>query len=229
MMKKRHIAGIACLAASLMMLLAACGSSGSDSSSSASAQPPAASGSASAETPSASPTEDAAFTPGTWLSDGGQYYFFDEGGATGRTASLEDGTGVGFTYSMTGTEASFSLGAADNTSSCTVSRNGDTVTLEWADGATEHLTYVSEQGSDTFQFYSNQELADLALRFYQENNSAQDNQNLTSAAQTNEDGSVSIQVYENLGDHNSTAAWYTVDRLTAAGTDGSGQEVALAG
>ena len=227
MMKKRHIAGIACLAASLMMLLAACGSSGSDSS--ASAQPPAASGSASAETPSASPTEDAAFTPGTWLSDGGQYYFFDEGGATGRTASLEDGTGVGFTYSMTGTEASFSLGAADNTSSCTVSRNGDTVTLLWADGATEKLTYVSEQGSDTFQFYSNQELADLALNFYQNNNHAQDNQNLTSAAQTNEDGSVYIQVYENLGDHNSTAAWYTVDRLTAAGTDGSGQEVALAG
>ena len=89
------------------------------------------------------------------------------------------------------------MGAADNTSSCTVSRNGDTVTLDWADGATEHLTYVSEQGADTFQFYSNQELADLALRFYQENNS--------------------------------TAAWYTVDRLTAAGTDGSGQEVALAG
>ena len=194
MLKKRHIAGIACLAASLMMLLAACGSSGSDSSSFASAQPPAASGSTSSETPSASPTEDAAFTPGTWLSDGGQYYFFDEGGATGRTAGLEDGTGVGFTYSIAGTEAVFSMGAADNTNSCTVSRNGDTVTLEWADGATEHLTYVSEQGSDTFQFYSNQELADLALRFYQENNSAQDNQNLTSAAQTNEDGSVTIQL-----------------------------------
>ena len=240
MMKKRYIAGIACLAASLMMLLAACGSSGSNSSSSASAQPPAASGSTSSETPSASPTEDAAFTPGTWLSDGGQYYFFDEGGATGRTAGLEDGTGVGFTYSIAGTEAVFtysiagteavfSMGAADNTSSCTVSRNGDTVTLDWADGATEHLTYVSEQGSDTFQFYSNQELAGLALSFYRENNGAQDNQTLTSAAQANEDGSVSIQVYENLGDHNSTAAWYTVDRLTAAGTDGSGQEVALAG
>ena len=121
------------------------------------------------------------------------------------------------------------MGAADNTNSCTVSRNGDTVTLDWADGATEHLTYVSEQGSDTFQFYSNQELAGLALSFYRENNGAQDNQTLTSAAQTNEDGSVSIQVYENLGDHNSTAAWYTVDRMTAAGTDNSGNEVNLAG
>ena len=227
MMNKRSFAGIACLAISLTMMLAACGSTGSDPS--APTQPSAASDSTSLETPSASSNETAAFTPGAWLSDGGQYYFFDEGGATGRTASLEDGTGVGFTYSVAGGEAAFSMGAADNTSSCTVSRDGDTVTLEWADGAIEKLTYVSEQGSDTFQFYSNQELADLALNFYKENNHAQDNQNLVSAAQTNDDGSVSIQVYENLGDHNSTAAWYTVDRMTAAGTDGSGNEVDLAG
>lgn len=226
-MKKRYSAGIACLAISLALLMAACGSAGSDAS--APAQPPSASDNASAETSSASPDENAAFTPGTWLSDGGQYYFFDEGDATGRTASLEDGTGVGFTYSMAGTEAAFSMGAADNTSTCTVSRDGDTVTLEWADGTTEHLTYVSGQGAGTFRFYSNQELADLALNFYKETNDAQDSQNLAAAAQTNDDGSVSIQVYENLGDHNSTAAWYTVDRVSAAGTDGSGHEVDLAG
>ena len=52
---------------------------------------------------------------------------------------------------------------------------------------------------------------------------------MVSAAQTNDDGSVSIQVYENLGDHNSTAAWYTVDRMTATGTDSSGNDVDLAG
>mgnify|MGYP001852834683 CR=1 FL=1 len=226
-MKKRYSAGIACLAISLALLLAACGSAGSDAS--APVQPPAASDNTPAETPSASPDESAALTPGTWLSDGGQYYFFDEGGATGRTASLEDGTGVGFTYSMAGGETAFSMGGADNTSTCTVSRDGDTVTLKWADGTTEQLTYISEQGSDTFQFYSNQELADLALNFYKETNDAQDSQNLAAAAQTNDDGSVSIQVYENLGDHNSTAAWYTVDRATATGTDGSGNEVDLAG
>ena len=227
MMKKRYFAGIACLAFSLTMLLAACGNTGSDPS--APAQPPDASDNTITETPSAPPNENTAFTPGTWLSDGGQYYFFDAGGTTGRTASLEDGAGAGFTYSLVGTEATFSMGAADNASSCTVSRDGDTVTLLWADGATEKLTYVSEQGSDTFQFYSNQELADLALNFYKENNNAQDNQNLASAVQSNDDGSVSIQVYENLGDHNSTAAWYTVDRITATGTDGSGNGVDLAG
>lgn len=119
------------------------------------------------------------------------------------------------------------MGGADVSSSCTVSGEGDQMTLEWADGTVEHLSYVSDKGSDAFRFYSNQELAGLALSFYQNHNDAQESQNLTSAAQTNEDGSVSIQVYENLGGHNSTAAWYTVDRLTAAGTDGSGEEVDL--
>ena len=226
-MKKRSAIVVVCLATSLAMLLAACGATNSGAStpghSSASSSNPASQSSPSPTSP------QVVFTPGTWLSDRGQYYFFDDGETTGRTASLDNGSGVGFTYAVSGAEATFSMGAADNTSSCSVIADGDTITLEWADGTTEYLTYVSEQGSDTFQFYSNQELADLALTYYKENNNAQDNQNLTSAAQTNEDGSVSIQVYENLGDHNSTAAWYTVDRTTATGTDESGTEVDLAG
>ena len=238
-MKRKYLTGIVCLAASLTVLLAACGTANSDGSASvpstdgsdgsASVQSPDGSNGSTSGSSSSAPGEETVFMPGTWLSDGGQYYFFDEDGAAGRTASLEDGTGVGFSYTVSGTQAAFSMGGADNTTSCTVSRDGDTLILEWADGTTEHLTYVSGQGSDTFQFYTNQELADLALSFYQDNNNGQDSQNLLSAAQTNEDGSVSIQVYENLGDHNSTAAWYTVDRTTAAGTDGSGNEVDLDG
>ena len=226
-MKKYYFAGMICLAVSLTALLSAC--SMADPGTVSSTQSSSVSDSSVSRSPSASTSEEITFTPGTWLSDSGQYYFFDEGGTTGRTAGLDSGTGVSFTYTLSGTEATFSMGAADNTNTCTVSRDGETVTLGWSDGTTEHLTYVSEQGSDTFQFYSNQELADLALSFYKENNNAQDNQNLVSAAQTNDDGSVSIQVYENLGDHNSTAAWYTVDRMTAIGTDDSGNEVDLAG
>ena len=228
MIKSRYLTGLLGLSLSLTVLLAACGPGGT------STPTPAVSPSASPEdtaAPSASPApsaEPALFTPGTWLSDGGQYYFFDEGGATGRTASLEDGTGVGFSYTLNGAEAAFSMGAADNSSPCTVSRDGDTINLEWEDGTPEHLTYVSAQGSDAFQFYSDQELADLALTYYKEQSGVQDTGNLTAAAQTNEDGSVTIQVYENLGDHNSTAAWYTVDRITGTGTDESGGEVALA-
>ena len=156
MIKSRYLTGLLGLSLSLTVLLAACCPGGT------STPTPAVSPSASPEdtaAPSASPVpsaEPALFTPGTWLSDGGQYYFFDEGGATGRTASLEDGTGVGFSYTLNGAEAAFSMGAADSSSPCTVSRDGDTITLEWEDGTTEHLTYVSAQGSDAFRFYSNQ-------------------------------------------------------------------------
>lgn len=225
-MRRKYLVGLVCLAASLAVLLAACSTEGADTPTPT--QPSATPDSTVMESPSPSPGEEAVFTPGTWLSDSGQYYFFDEGGTTGRTAGLDDGSGVGFSCTLNGADATFSMGGADNSSACTVSRDGDTITMAWEDGTTEQLTYVSDQGSDTFQFYSNQELEDLALTYYQENNGAQDNQNLASAAQTTEDGSVSIQVYENLGDHNSTAAWYTVDRVTAAGTDGSGNEVDLA-
>lgn len=227
-MKKQYLTGLSCLVLSLTMLLAACGSAGSGGTANPT-QPSSTPDSGTSETPPSTPAAESVFTPGTWLSDGGQYYFFDEDGTAGRTASLEDGTGVGFSYTVDGAQATFSMGAADNYSVCTVAIDGDTVALEWADGTTEHLTYVSDQGSEDFQFYSNQELSDMALTYYKKANSAQENENLTSAAQTNDDGSVSIQVYENLGDHNSTAAWYTVDRITGAGTDGTGAEVDLAG
>ena len=225
-MKKRYLAGLSCLALSLTMLLAACGPA-SPGETTGPTDPSSTLDSTVSEAPSAASAEDTIFTPGTWLSDSGQYYFFDGDGTNGRTASLDNGTGVGFTYTLDGSQADFAMGGADSSSTCTVDRDGETITLEWTDGTTERLTYISEQGSDSFQFYSNQELADMALAYYKENNGAQENESLTSAAQTNDDGSVTIQVYENLGDHNSTAAWYTVDRHTGAGTDGVGAEVYL--
>lgn len=227
-MKKRYLAGVLCLALSFSMLLAAC--TPKDTSPTTPADDPTVQdGAASSEPPASSPAEETAFTPGTWLSDAGQYYFFDADGASGRTASLEDGTGVSFTYTLDGTQGTFSMGGADNASVCTVTVDSDTAALEWEDGTVEHLTYVSDQGSDDFRFYSNQELSDLAVAYYKAHNSGQEGSSLTAAAQTNDDGTVSIQVYENLGDHNSTAAWYTVDRLTGAGTDGAGTEVNLEG
>lgn len=166
------------------------------------------------------------FAPGTWESDKGQYYFFDADGASGRTANMEDGTGAPFSYTVDGAQVTFSWGA-DSSSVCTVSANGTFLVLEWEDGTTEQLIFAADEGSDSFQFYTNQELADLALAYYKAQNSDQDTSGLSAAAQTNDDGSVAIQIYENLGDHNSTADWYTVNRITATGTDSSGTEISL--
>ena len=218
------------LVLSLTLALAGCGSPAGTASQPASAAPtPSAPVSqAPAETPSAPTGQPSTLLQaGTWLSDQGMYWFFDAGEASGRTAGLEDGTGIPFAYTYDGAQAVFSMGIAGNDFSCDITAGENTLTLRWEDGTTETLTYVSDQSSDQFHFYSNQELCDLALAYYQERSSAQDAEGLTAAAQTNEDGTVTIQVYENLGDHNSTAAWYTVDRLTGQGTDAAGAEIDL--
>ena len=229
--RRPAIAGLLSLTLSVSVLLAGCNAAISTPSSDPSGSP-AASSQAPSAYPSALPEDGGtAFQAGTWLSDQGQYYFFDADGASGRTASLADGTGVAFSYTVDGDQAAFSMGGADTSQTCTVSgeQPGGPLTLQWEDGTVEVLTYVSEQSSDQFQFYSDQELCDLALTYYGTHGDGQDTDGLTAAAQTNEDGTVTIQVYQNLGDHNSTAAWYTVDRTTAQGTDGTGQAVDLDG
>lgn len=221
--KRIRAAAAAAAALSLSLLLAACG---------APAETPVATPvvTPAAESPAATPApsdESSLFTPGTWLSDKGQYYFFDEDGTSGRTESLKDGTGVAFEYSVSGGEADFSIGGAGSSSKCTVSRDEDSITLEWADGVKEQLSFVSELGSDEFKFYTNDELASMALSYYK-SNSGEPSDGLLSAAEANADGSVTVQVYRSLGDHNSTAEWYTLDRITASGTDSAGNPVELA-
>lgn len=222
-MKTFKLITVSAAALSLSLLLAACG---------APAETPVATPvvTPAAESPAATPApsdESSLFTPGTWLSDKGQYYFFDEDGTSGRTESLKDGTGVAFEYSVSGGEADFSIGGAGSSSKCTVSRDEDSITLEWADGVKEQLSFVSELGSDEFKFYTNDELASMALSYYK-SNSGEPSDGLLSAAETNADGSVTVQIYRSLGDHNSTAEWYTLDRLTASGTDSAGNPVELA-
>lgn len=222
-MKTFKLITVSAAALSLSLLLAACG---------APAETPVATPvvTPAAESPAATPApsdESSLFTPGTWLSDKGQYYFFDEDGTSGRTESLKDGTGVAFEYSVSGGEADFSIGGAGSSSKCTVSRDEDSITLEWADGVKEQLSFVSELGSDEFKFYTNDELASMALSYYK-SNSGEPSDGLLSAAEANADGSVTVQIYRSLGDHNSTAEWYTLDRLTASGTDSAGNAVELA-
>lgn len=195
--------GLLGLGLALSLLLAGCAGAPAPSPS------PAVSPSAPAQSAAPSDAPSAAIQAGTWLSDQGQYWSFDPDGASGRTSSLADGTGTGFAYTVEGDRAVFSMGGAD--------------------GGREVLTYVSSLGSDQFVFYTDQQLCQLALDYYRAHGDGQDTDGLTAAAAANEDGTVTIQVYENLGDHNSTAAWYTVDRTTARGTDAAGQAVDLAG
>lgn len=206
-------------AAAALALLAGCQSAA------APAWPPADDAPAAADSAAAP-----AFQAGTWLAkskDGGTYYFFDPDGVSGRTASQETGTGLGFTYTVQDGRGTFSMGSADNASACTLEQtDAEHITIKWEDGREEVLSYISEEGSDEFQFYSNDTLCNLAMSYYSRVSSGI--KRMSAAAATNEDGTVTIQVYENLNDHNSTAAWYTVDRRTGKGTDvNTGEKVDL--
>ena len=223
---RRLAAGMLALSLVLALALAGCGKKDAAPSAPASSAPETAP-SQDPEGQGSQTASDGLIQAGTWLSDAGQYWFFDEDAASGRTRSLENGTGVGFTYTRKDGQAAFAMGSEDAVRDCTLTMGTDTLTMQWADGATETLTFVSDQSSDEFTFYSDRELETLALAYYKAQNPGEDTDGLTAAAQTNEDGTVTIQVYENLGDHNSNAAWYTVDRLTARGTDGNGAEVNL--
>ena len=94
----------------------------------------------------------------------------------------------------------------------------DNVTLKWDEGTEEKLSYISNDNADTFKFYTNDELCEMALAYYK-TTTTEDTTGMMAAAETSKDGKVLIQIFSNNGDHNSTADWYTVDRITAEGTN----------
>lgn len=109
------------------------------------------------------------------------------------------------------------MGAADNNSVFALSDvSEDSFTLTTDDGQTDTLVYICEGDDNTFRFYTDEELQQIALNYYQA---------LTgyapqySGVKSNNDGTATIQLFDQVDDHNSTSAWYTIDRVTLKGTD----------
>lgn len=224
----------------LAALLAGCAapdsaatSTAGDGVSSAAASAPSAE-QAESQTESQDPAAQAiAFQPGAWLAFGGgeySFFYFNADGTSGRTQSPETGTGIAFAYEIDGNDVVFHMGAVDSDAHGTLTMEDDKhITLQWQEGIQEHLSYLSADDLDTFHLHTDSELCDLALAYWKANaENTTNSDGVMAAADTNLDGTVTIQVYENLTDHNTTHARYTVNRVTATGTeDGSGAAVDL--
>ena len=159
---------------------------------------------------------DTAFRAGTWMAQCGpvsRYYFFETGGDAGCVIDMQNGARTDFTYLQIGDQGVFSY--ADDTCRVMV-QDEDHITLEWGNQPPETFRYVTVLGVDQFHFYTHEEIARMALWDYLEKNYPVDG-NLQAAAMDNGDGTSTIQIYQNLGDHNSTAAYYVVDRCTGEG------------
>lgn len=73
-----------------------------------------------------------------------------------------------------------------------------------------------EEDSNAFS-YSDEELCEMAVKYYVK--STGEAEPLAAAEEDADGETVTIQLYYNLGDHNSTCAWYQVARRTGIGKD----------
>ena len=82
----------------------------------------------------------------------------------------------------------------------------------------------TESANEDTSFYSKQELEKLALDYYEKENGYRPQHASSNVVEGN---SVSIQLYDELEDHISTATYYTVSLFTASGTDIIGNSIDL--
>jgi len=183
------------------------------------------------------------------------YYQFWDDQPYAMSCELDYGVIQGFVYDGTGNDLVFTLGSFSghgglhhdvlghfpyeslpSVNSSFPARveviSEDEFILHWEHTLPETLTFVQEWEAtlEDFPFHCNAELGQLALDYYSVNSGVpfEEIVGMQLGVMTNVDNTVTIQLYENLGDHNSTAAWYVVDRFTATGIDlTSGEEVNL--
>ena len=157
--------------------------------------------------------------------DGEERYFFFYDEHNGNYLEQETGMGMGFTFDLAEDSAVFHIGAVDDNTKATISWTDDKhAYLVWETGVGESLTWLREDASAPFDFFSNAQLCEMALGYYEQKNNYRPGQ---AGAMINYDGKIAIQLYDNNGDHNSTCDWYTVDRYTAVGTNMLGETIDL--
>ena len=162
---------------------------------------------------------DTAFRAGTWMAQCGPvscYWFFETDGDTGCVVDMENGSRVDFTYLQTDDQGVFSYADGADDACKVLVQDEAHITLERENQPPETLVFVSALGVDQFHFYTHEEIARMALWDYLAKNYPVDG-DLQAAGMDNGDGTSTIQIYQNLGDHNSTAAYYIVDRCTGEG------------
>ncbi len=150
------------------------------------------------------------------------YYTMYDDGKSGSTLEFDMGTGVDFEYEIGTSTVIFRFGDTESETvfNCTESDGSGYYKFSNDEGNTLEIRYNPALKEEELFFYSNMNLCELALDYYIAHYNYAPN---SVAVQCNEDGTVTLHLYDNLGDHNSTYAWFTVDRFTAKGTDDTNQ------
>lgn len=174
-------------------------------------------------------SKEAGFAPGIWWShseDGDSYYEFNTDG-TGTQVWQSNGSSKEFTYRMDGGKFYKNFGT-DPEMLASAEERGDGVLLTYTVyGSTEELVYMGNISFDEFLFYSNDTLGALAKEYYKQHNDTGYVPEFCDVFQSDTDTDIVIHLYDMVDGHNSTAAWYYIDRFTGKGTDIMENEVDL--
>lgn len=144
------------------------------------------------------------------------YGFTGDDGMSGEIVLFEDKTTFQFGYMIGINEIDVSIGSEMYTFPIA---GGDQsfLMLDIPDIGRIDMAYMSDvTREDIPEFYSNEELGQMAQQYY---TALYDYTPSCVGTRMNPDNTVTIQLYDNMGDHNSTSAWYTVDRWSTEGTD----------
>ncbi len=163
------------------------------------------------------------FKPGVWIATGGEYgqlYFFNDDGTSGKTAVYIDGTGEEFTYEE-GEDGKIIFHMKHSTVPlpCNVDIIDDThIHMGWEAQYEETLEFLSPLDAEHFHFYTNDELCEWALQYYEALNDADASELMTDPAD-NGDGTVNIRIFADVNGYDSDMALYRIDRCTGEGED----------
>ncbi len=188
-----------------------------------------------AESYDAPPLSTVALKSGTWLALDGigyRYFQFSADSTTGAIVSPSDNENKLFSYTLNDSNAVFQAEGESN-KTASITHNGEnTMTLNWEDGSTETLSYISKNIGDKFSFYTDVELCRLAMDYYEAHGDEVDPEKGESveaaeAATNPEDGSVLVSLYGAHGGYEEPLITYTVNRITGKGTGRNGTKIDL--
>ena len=170
------------------------------------------------------------FCRGVWAVDNGEkrvgyYIFFDV--ENGKFCDAQLGMNVPFAVKVKKNAADFSLGASDFTDPTTVEKSGEGKRiLTWTnENRVEYLTLLGDQEPDQFSYYSQNDLSEMAMDYYEIEKGVRPE---TAGISIDVDGVASIQLWNNVGGNGDVIAEYEVDSITGKGTvKGKDEEIVL--
>lgn len=115
-------------------------------------------------------------------------------------------------FVLTGCESNEENKNEKKNTSNSVTSNQSTENNKSNDNTTGNQTAPSSV--QTKKEYTEQELCQMSLDHYEKKNNYRPGH---AAAQKNDDGTVTIQLYDSFSDHNSTSDWYTINPKTGKG------------